>query len=420
MRTPKISAVLLVVIALLLAACTPTSTSTVSLDGTSWVLLSLNGQPALPDTQVTINFANSKINGTDGCNRYNTSYTEKGNKITVDKNITSTMMACQDAIMQQASAYTSALTQAATYKIDGGQLTLLDASGKTLATFTKQSSDLGGTAWTVTGFNNGKQAVVSVIIGTELTADFSVNGKLGGSAGCNTYTADYKVSGKSIKIGPTASTRKMCSDPAGVMDQEMQYLTALGTAATYSIDGSKLELRAADGALAVSLVKSAPAAATTPTQAPKNDDDFTQALSNAAYPVEGTSTGTAQLKDGVFEEPAAPGSATKIKVQLGKDPAFGDLNGDGVEDAIVTLVVEPGGSGTFTYLAPVINDHGTPKPGAAVLLGDRIILKSVSIQNGEVVVTMLTRKPDEPMSAEPTVEVTRTFKLQGDQLVEVK
>ena len=126
------------------------------------------------------------------------------------------------------------------------------------------------------------------------------------------------------------------------------------------------------------------------------------------------------MKDGVFEEPAAPGSATKIKVQLGKDPAFGDLNGDGVEDAIVTLVVEPGGSGTFTYLAPVINDHGTPKPGAAVLLGDRIIVKSVSIQNGEVVVTMLTRKPDEPMSAEPTVEVTRTFKLQGDQLVEVK
>jgi len=420
MRTPKFSAVLLVVIALLLAACTPTSTSTVSLDGTSWVLLSLNGQPALPDTQVTINFANSKINGTDGCNRYNTSYTEKGNKITVDKNITSTMMACPDAIMQQASAYTSALTQAATYKIDGGQLTLLDASGKTLATFTKQSSDLGGTAWTVTGYNNGKQAVVSVIIGTELTADFTVNGKLGGSAGCNTYTASYEVTGRNIKIGPTATTRMVCSDPAGVMDQEAAYLTALGTAATYSIDGSKLELRTADGALAVSLVKSAAVAATTPTQAPQNDDDFTQALSNAAYPVEGTSTGTAQLKDGVFEEPAAPGSATKIKVQLGKDPAFGDLNGDGVEDAIVTLVVEPGGSGTFTYLAPVINDHGTPKPGAAVLLGDRIIIKSVSIQNGEVVVTMLTRKPDEPMSAEPTVEVTRTFKLQGDQLVEVK
>jgi hypothetical protein len=33
---------------------------------------------------------------------------------------------------------------------------------------------------------------------------------------------------------------------------------------------------------------------------------------------------------------------------------------------------------------------------------------------------MITRKPDEPMSAEPKVEVTRTFKLQGDKLVEAK
>jgi hypothetical protein len=156
------------------------------------------------------------------------------------------------------------------------------------------------------------------------------------------------------------------------------------------------------------------------TPASQTGASILQALPNAEYPVEFTSTGKAQLKDGVFEEPVAPGSATKTKIRLGKEQALGDLNSDGAEDAAVTLVVDPGGSGTFTFLSAVINDKGSARPVASVLLGDRIVVKSIAIQSGNVVVTMLTRKPDEPMSAEPTVEVTRTFKLQGDKLVEIK
>ena len=44
----------------------------------------------------------------------------------------------------------------------------------------------------------------------------------------------------------------MCDSPAGVMEQENLYLTALATAATYRIEGSQLELRTADGALVAS------------------------------------------------------------------------------------------------------------------------------------------------------------------------
>ena len=131
------------------------------------------------------------------------------------------------------------------------------------------------------------------------------------------------------------------------------------------------------------------------------------------------STGKAQLKDGVFEESIAPGSASKIKVLLGKEQSFGDVNGDGAEDAAVTLVVDSGGSGTFTYLALVINENGTAKPVSSILLGDRIVVKSLAIQAGNVVVTMFTRKPTESMSMEPKIEVTRKFKLQSAKLIEV-
>jgi hypothetical protein len=157
-----------------------------------------------------------------------------------------------------------------------------------------------------------------------------------------------------------------------------------------------------------------------PTQTPQAKASILESLPNAKYLIELASTGKAQLKDGLFEENAAPGSATKTRIQLGKIQAVGDVNGDGLEDAVVTLVVDPGGSGTFTYLALVLNQEGKPKPLAAVLLGDRILVKSLALHNGIVEATMLTRKPDEPMSAEPTVEVIRRYNLLGDQLVETK
>ncbi|MDD1615978.1 MAG: heat shock protein [Methylococcaceae bacterium NSP1-2] len=258
MSTKIFFGVLTIVIGLNLASCASTitsaDTSTNALNHTNWVLAKLNNQSVIPNALITLNFEDGNIAGTDGCNRYHTAYTQNADTLSINKNSASTMMACPEPITQQAANYMTALTETAHYKIDGQQLTLLNASGKTLASFTKQSMELGGTAWRVTSSNNGKQAVVSTIIDSNLTANFSTDGKLSGSAGCNNYTANYKVSGKNIKIGQVASTRKMCAKPDGVMEQEAQFLHALTTASTYQFDGNRLELRTADNALAVMLV----------------------------------------------------------------------------------------------------------------------------------------------------------------------
>ena len=147
-------------------------------------------------------------------------------------------------------------------------------------------------------------------------------------------------------------------------------------------------------------------------EAPGRGASISQALPNAEYILDLTSTGTAQLKDGVFEESAAPGSATMTTVRLGAAEATGDVNRDGAEDAATTLVVDPGGSGTFTYLAVVVNQRGKARPVASVLLGDRVVVTSLAIERERVMVTMLIRRPGESMSAEPTVEVTRAYTLQ--------
>ena len=256
---------------LVLAACVPVTREGVAapagdpLAGTSWVLSELNGQPVVADTSVTLQFGtDGRASGTDGCNRYNSSYSTAGDTIQFAPNAAMTMMACPTPIIDQATAYMAALSGAATFAVDGASLTLADAAGATLAVFSAQSTDLAGANWDVIAYNNGNQGVVGVIGGTQLTANFGTDGSLSGTAGCNNFSGGYTLEGASnIQIGPLASTMMACSDPAGVMEQEMQYLAALQSAATYRMEGDSLEMRTADDALAVQFVRAPADAATT-------------------------------------------------------------------------------------------------------------------------------------------------------------
>ena len=257
---------------LVLAACVPVTREGAAapapagdpLAGSAWVLSELNGQPLVADTTVTLQFGtDGRASGTDGCNRYSGGYSVDGDTIQFSPNAAMTMMACPAPIMDQATAYMAALTGAATYVVDGASLTLVDAAGVTTAVFDAQNTDLAGTAWDVIAYNNGNQAVVSVVLGTSLTANFGTDGAVSGTAGCNNFSGGYKAdSAGAIQIGPLMSTMMACSDPAGVMEQEMQYLAALQSAATYRMEGDSMEMRTADGALAVQFAKAAAEAAT--------------------------------------------------------------------------------------------------------------------------------------------------------------
>lgn len=97
---------------------------------------------------------------------------------------------------------------------------------------------------------------------------------------------------------------------------------------------------------------------------------------------------------------------------------YGELNKDSKEDAVVLLSQSGGGSGTFIYVAAFVSGPLGYKGTNAVFLGDRIDPTSVSVSNGVATVTYLDRKPDEPMSAEPTVPTTKRFIYANGELVE--
>jgi hypothetical protein len=139
-------------------------------------------------------------------------------------------------------------------------------------------------------------------------------------------------------------------------------------------------------------------------------------LKNAEY--QGIYQQPVQLVAGAYEgEPFVEGGASRPTVTFMEPTAFGDLNGDGVDDAAALLVESSGGSGSFVYLAAVLNQEGSPKNVATQLLGDRAQVQALTIADGRIRVTVVTHAPDDPMCC-PTQEEEQTYELQGNALVQ--
>jgi heat shock protein HslJ len=138
--------------------------------------------------------------------------------------------------------------------VSGERLLLaLAGSQGTLQFEARRPVPLAGTRWLVRAYDDGRQAVVSTA-GATLHASFGEDGNLAGSAGCNRYFAAYRAEGGRLAIGPVGSTQMHCAEPEGLMQQEHAFLAALGRAASWEMRGERLQLRSADGALALDLV----------------------------------------------------------------------------------------------------------------------------------------------------------------------
>jgi heat shock protein HslJ len=120
--------------ALLLSACgSPTSTPVTDneLQGTSWVLQSIDGNDQVGEViggqAVTLTFASdTQVDGSGGCNGFGGDYRSDVRTTTVSfTNIVSTLMACQaEGVGEIESQYFSALAAATDYELSGDTLTI--------------------------------------------------------------------------------------------------------------------------------------------------------------------------------------------------------------------------------------------------------------------------------------------------------
>ncbi|MCF7985629.1 MAG: META domain-containing protein [Thiohalocapsa sp.] len=250
LRTP--AAALLAVVAALAGTMSACATDTMNdaettLEGTQWRIETYRAdgamQPILGGENAVVSFDDGRFSGSAGCNRLMGGYSIDGGTLKMTSQMASTMMACDPPLMEQERAVVDAISRAARYRIDGGRLEILDAGGEPLLTLAElRQASLTGTQWQLVSLNNGKQAIVSTLVGADVTLQFDADGRFSGQA-CNRYRGAYALNGNWLEIRePVATTRMMCPSPEGVMAQEAAYLDALTRVVRYEISGSGLTL----------------------------------------------------------------------------------------------------------------------------------------------------------------------------------
>lgn len=104
---------------------------------------------------------------------------------------------------------------------------------------------LENTLWTLIAFGTEHMIAFSPAEQT-VNAQF-VDGRMSGVNGCNNYSADYTVVDGQLQLGQAISTLMAC--PESAMDVEQAFMSALSSAGSFAIDGNLLTIVYAAGQL---------------------------------------------------------------------------------------------------------------------------------------------------------------------------
>jgi hypothetical protein len=153
----------------------------------------------------------------------------------------------------------------------------------------------------------------------------------------------------------------------------------------------------------------------TATQSPRLPLDL---LRNGSYA--SPDWGEFQLTDGIYYRPTPTGqeSPEGYTTRMLDTVLYGDLDQDGVEDAVVFLATQSGGTGHFVELAAVLNQDGTASNVSTLYLGDRVVVESGTVEDGLITLNMRVQGPNDGMCC-PSQAVTWTFRLEDGQLVKL-
>ncbi|MBW6441254.1 hypothetical protein K0B03_04500 [Patescibacteria group bacterium] len=148
-----------------------------------------------------------------------------------------------------------------------------------------------------------------------------------------------------------------------------------------------------------------------------NNKDLTvKSLKNAEYNSIFWKNETIKLKDGSYTRKYSDSASVGYVGIFDNKILFKDLNGDGEKDAVIILDSSFGGTGHFYELVVVVNKNGEPLQIASENLGDRSIINSLEINDGKIIIDMITHGPMDGGCC-PTLRKVFEYELKENELV---
>jgi heat shock protein HslJ len=113
-------------------------------------------------------------------------------------------------------------------------------------------------SWQLVSYLGADGRTVDALGGAVPVVQFTRDGSVAGSVGCNRFSANYSVRGTGLTIGPTVSTLMYCASPAGVMDQEQRVFELFEVAGSYAVTGETLTISDRNGRRILTFIRAAP------------------------------------------------------------------------------------------------------------------------------------------------------------------
>lgn len=113
------------------------------------------------------------------------------------------------------------------------------------------AADLEGITWSLLSYGTPDSPKV-LVDDTEITLEFDLaEGRISGSAGCNSYFSEITIKGDRLTTSVVGNTEMYCMNPNGVMEQEVAYVTALSLVESYHVQDGQLRITCTDGQVLV-------------------------------------------------------------------------------------------------------------------------------------------------------------------------
>ena len=206
-----------------------------SLAGTQWTIVTIAGDSVGNDSRAALNFGpDGQLSGNTSCNAFSGSYSLTGEELTAGQMVV-TMMACPEPLNELERRFLGILADTADISFNSeGLLVITGQNGESLiAKPTAETVELAGTNWTIRSI-----AGESVPEGARAALNFSADGMLTGSAGCNSLSGGYGLSGDRLTASQLAVTMMACPEP--LMSLERKMLEILDGEAAVSINANGL------------------------------------------------------------------------------------------------------------------------------------------------------------------------------------
>jgi len=230
------------------------------LTGKTLVAKEVTGSYAIvPGSTISLTFQNGSLAARAGCNNMFGQYTVSGNVLNAPQ-LASTMMACDEALMNQDTWLAAFLASSPTWTYSGGTLTLTNGTDTIALTEAPTGAAvLEDTGWKLVGLISQSGSTVSAIDPTVTAWLRFADGQVLVNAACNSGSGTAKITDTTITFGPIAMTMRACVGPTQDVEQAMNAVLQGTTTYTVKDDpsGALLTIMAADGETGLQLTADA-------------------------------------------------------------------------------------------------------------------------------------------------------------------